>query len=184
MPHLADPRCFSVVAAAVGDSDRLVREVAGHALIAIDSLRAGDLLAAVSGGIDRPIVERADALTALRALPTVTTTAWTAVVDCLGDPENHVRGAALGTAAALAARPGIWWRKVSDIALAGVSSDDPYRREISLALARQLNAPGYLRHCRLALNDPHPMVRDRARHELMVPPRRRWWQHQNRPYDR
>lgn len=167
---------FPAAVAAMEDDHHTVREAAGRAMIALDTDRAGFRLAELCQDQDhvpRPQT-RAAALTAFRMLPEIETQVWSALLECLGDHEGVVRSAALSTARALATRPEHWHALVCQTALDGIASQNPYRREISLALARQVNAPGYQDRCRERLDDPDPMVSARAQHELTMQPHLRW----------
>jgi HEAT repeat protein len=167
---------FPVAAAALEDDIRAVREAAGRAMLALDTARAGVWLAELCQDQDhvRRPQTRAAALTAIRMLPEIETQVWSALLDCLGDRNGVVRSAALSTARALATRPYHWHALVCQTALDGIASEDPYRREISLALARQVNAPGYQDRCRERRGDPDPMVSARAQHELTMQHHLRW----------
>lgn len=141
----------------------VVAEAAGRVVVALDPHGSCDALC--ERAREGPESARAAALTALRRAPVITATGWATLVDCLADPSIVVRSAALGSARDLGRRGKAAREDVVRIAQDGLRSDSPYRREISLALARLIDVPGWAERCREAAKDRDPMVRARAARE-------------------
>ncbi len=155
--------------AALGD-EHAIAEAAGRAVVALDPYGACDALCARAR--EGPESVRAAALTALRHAPVITATGWATFEDCLADSSTVVRSAALGSARELGRRGSPTRDDVVRIAQDGLRSASPYRREISLALVRLIDVPGWAERCREAAKDRDPMVRARAAREQQYVRRR------------
>ena len=90
------------------------------------------------------------------------------------DAHDVVRSAALSSLRVLATGPGHWYSLVRRTAREGIGDPNPYLREMSLALGRQINVPGYRDWCRELRDDRDPMVNARAHREPALKPHLRW----------
>jgi hypothetical protein len=159
------PNTVEAIAGAVTDDDYATREAAVRALV--DRDRAAPILRAAA--TDQRAGVRCAALIGLRALPVVDTAILDALATALADHQPSVQGAAMASLRALARRGPQLTATVTEIALAGLASESPQRREISIELLRQLQVPGHRQRCEAALADPDPSVRQRAERGLRLP---------------
>lgn len=150
-----------VVATALRDEDYAVREAAARTLVCLDSEHAVRALVAAARDSRTPV--RCSALTGLRAIPVMDDSILQVLALSLADMSPSVQGAAMSTLRAVAARSPQLAAVVTDLARHGLTDASPQRREISIELLRQLGEPGHYERCLVALKDPHPVVRQRAR---------------------
>ncbi|MBE1492724.1 HEAT repeat domain-containing protein [Plantactinospora soyae] len=153
-----------VLTISITDEGYAVREAAVRALVCVDSDRAVSALVAAADD-DRAVV-RCSALTGLRAIRVIDDSILQVLTQCLADTNSSVQGAAMSTLRVVATRSSQLARAVHELARHGLSDTSPRRREISIELLRQLGVPGHHERCIAALNDPDPVVRQRAERSL------------------
>jgi HEAT repeat protein len=153
-----------VLTISITDEDYAVREAAVRALVHAESDRAVSAL--VAAARDGRALVRRSALTGLRAVRVIDDPILQVLTECLADRNSSVQGAAMSTLRVVATRSSQLAKAVDELARHGLSDTNPRRREISIELLRQLGVPGHRERCLAALNDPDPVVRQRAERSL------------------